>query len=79
MTKKSTFRLGTPGDFRPGEILPLKGLNFQVAHVEKGVLILELKGFTGAGLRAMAKLKAEFEQEQRDELKEVSQDMMLTK
>ena len=64
MTKKSAYRLGQPGDFRPGETIPLKGLNFQVAHVETGVLILALKGFTKAGIEALARLKAEYDQQQ---------------
>lgn len=83
MTRKSVYRLGQPGDFRIGENLPLKGLNFKVAHVEKGVLILALDGFTKAGIEALARLKVEFEQQQeasqREELKEVSQDMFPTR
>ena len=66
MTKKSIYRLGHPGDFRPGETIPLKGLNFQVAHVEQGVLILALKGFTKAGIESLARLKAEYDQEQEE-------------
>ncbi len=74
MTRKSAYRLGMPGDFRPGEIIPLKGLNFQVAHVERGVLILELKSFSGRGLEALARIQAQM---QAEELKEISKDMMV--
>lgn len=79
MTRKSAYRLGQPGDFRLGETIPLKGLNFEVAHIETGVMILALRGFTKAGIDALTRLKAEFDQTNRNELEEISKDMLPTK
>lgn len=79
MTKRSAYRLGNPAQFAIGESIPLKGAWLKVAHIEEGVLILTLDNFTKAGVAALAKLKVELLLEQRDELKEISSDMLPTR
>lgn len=67
MTKKTAYRHNEVGNFSAGELLPIKNCWFRIAHVEPGVLILALDGFTQAGIEALARIKAELALERKGE------------
>jgi hypothetical protein len=48
-SKKSLPPASSFGLFRPGELIPLKGVWFRVAQVETGLLILTADSLTGQG------------------------------
>jgi hypothetical protein len=50
--------LETFARFQVGEKFPAKGCWFSVAHVEEGVVVLAMAGFTGRGVECIAQMKA---------------------
>jgi len=60
MTKRSRRPVDdVVGQFWVGESIPLKNCWLRVAHVENGVLVLALDGFTQRGMDILADLKAQ--------------------
>lgn len=65
MAKKTRYAPEIPpeklvmGVFTPGENIPLKSCWFKVAHVEDGVLVLALDGYTKRGIEIIAHLRAQ--------------------
>jgi hypothetical protein len=60
--KSASLPIETVGQFRVGEKFPAKGCWFSVAHVEPGVVILALEGYTQAGIDSLAQIKAKFQE-----------------
>lgn len=64
MTQKSWYKLNRPnevGNFNIGEHLPIKGCDFTVAHIEEGVVVLALRGFTKRGIAVLEEIKRQQE------------------
>ena len=57
-SKASYLADQTVGNFIVGELIPLKNCWLRVAHVEQGVLILALDGYTTRGIEILEQLKA---------------------
>lgn len=61
-------------NFASNELLPIKNCWFRIAHVEEGVLVLALDGFTKRGIEIVGELRAKLMEQQLEEMKEVAKD-----
>lgn len=63
MTKRTRYPQDSVGNFAIGELIPLKNCFLRVAHIEEGVVVLALAGFTKRGEEIIDELKTKYQQE----------------